>query len=108
MRSLSVPRESIPWYPTVNVDACTGDRACIDFCKNAVFRWDEEGNYPVVEHPYNCVLGCSTCSEICPAEAITFPTLQALRETMRKLRAEMDSTLTSRREVAAQAHDRRA
>jgi NAD-dependent dihydropyrimidine dehydrogenase PreA subunit len=83
-----VPREQVPWYPTIDVDACLGDRACVDFCKNEVYRWDEGAGRPVVEHPFNCVLGCSACADICPAEAITFPTREELRIAMRRLRAE--------------------
>jgi NAD-dependent dihydropyrimidine dehydrogenase PreA subunit len=85
---VAVPRELVPWYPTVNAELCTGDRACVDFCKNDVFRWDEEHAHPIVEHPYKCVLGCSACMELCPVEAISFPSMQELRETLRRLRAQ--------------------
>ena len=37
MADLKVPREKIPWFPTINYDACIHDRECIDFCKNDVF-----------------------------------------------------------------------
>ncbi|MBI4279954.1 MAG: ferredoxin family protein [Armatimonadetes bacterium] len=91
MRPSSIPREKIPWYPTIDPDACIGDQVCLDFCKNGVFEWDEEGNHPVAEHPYNCVVGCSACMELCPVQAITFPTRETLRQTMRTLRAEAAS-----------------
>ncbi len=89
MRPQTIPREKIPWYPTIDPEACIGDQECVNFCKNNVFRWDEEKNQPVVESPYNCVLGCNTCMEICPVQAITFPTVQELRDTMRRLRTEL-------------------
>ena len=41
----SVPREKIPWFPTIDVDACIGDQECVKFCKNDVFVWDE------LQHP---------------------------------------------------------
>lgn len=87
MKPPEIPRELIPWYPTVNTDACLGDQECINFCKNDVFRWDEDRNVPIVANPYNCVLGCNACMKTCAAEAITFMTIDELRETMRRLRA---------------------
>ncbi|MGQ9559721.1 MAG: 4Fe-4S dicluster domain-containing protein [Candidatus Oleimicrobiaceae bacterium] len=86
-----IPREKIPWFPTVDYDACTGDQECFNFCKNEVFRWDEGSNRPVVENPYNCVLGCSACANICPAGAITFPSLEDIRQLIRKLREEAEA-----------------
>lgn len=91
MRSGEIPRELIPWYPTVDAAACLGDQECLHFCKNDVLRWDEEHNVPIVANPYNCVLGCNACMKTCSAGAITFPTIDALRQTMRRLRAELSA-----------------
>ncbi len=85
----NVPREKIDWSPRINYDACLGDRVCYEFCKNDVFVWDEEKQQPIVEHPLSCVLGCDTCAQLCPTEAITFPTKEQLRDTVRRLRLEM-------------------
>lgn len=84
-----IPREKIPWYPAISTDLCIGDEECINFCKNDVFEWDEETMHPVVKNPLNCVVGCSACAQICPAEAISFPTMDELRATVKKLREEM-------------------
>lgn len=84
-----IPREKIPWYPTINTDLCIGDEECINFCKNDVFEWDEETMHPVVKNPLNCVVGCSACAQICTVEAISFPTMDELRATVKKLREEM-------------------
>jgi ferredoxin len=35
--------------------------------------------------PFNCVVGCDACSQICPAGAISFPSREELRRTMRAL-----------------------
>ncbi len=75
-----VPREQIPWHPTVDADNCAGCKTCFDFCKHEVYEWDEENGRPVVKRPANCVVGCSSCSAKCPAEAIAFPPLSILRE----------------------------
>ncbi len=85
----NIPREKITWFPTINFDACLGDRVCSDFCKNGVFSWDEANQRPIVENPLNCVVGCETCAQLCPTEAITFPDKDELRATLRRLREEM-------------------
>jgi len=88
MTPRTIPREKIPWYPTINFDACTGDQECLNFCKNDVFTWDAVESHPIVERPYNCAVGCDACSQVCPAQAITFPSPEDLRQTLRRLRAE--------------------
>lgn len=94
MKPSALPREQIPWFPTVDTDLCTGDQVCVEFCKNDVYRWDEEHEHPIVANPYKCVLGCNTCMELCPAAAISFPTPQELRETIRRLRTEQKAEPT--------------
>ena len=81
----SVPRDKIPWFPKIAFGACIGDQECVNFCKNDVFVWDELKNRPEVIRPLNCVVGCDACSQICPAEAINFPSREELRRTMRAL-----------------------
>ena len=73
-----IPRESIPWFPTFDYEKCTGCQECYNFCKHDVFRWDEEQNHPVLENPFNCVIGCSACANACEAEAISFPSREEL------------------------------
>lgn len=88
MANPKVPREKIPWFPTVNYDACIHDQECIDFCKNDVFRWNDALGVPEVVKPYNCVLGCDACQQICPSQAISFPSHDELRAVMRRLISE--------------------
>ena len=83
----NVPRELVHWNPTINYDACIGDRICIDFCQNEVFVWDEENNHPIVQNPLNCIIGCDSCGQQCPVEAITFPSKDELRSELKRLRA---------------------
>lgn len=68
-----IPREEIPWYPTIAPEKCIGCRACIECCKNDVFGVEESTGKTVVNNPYNCVVECRTCARLCPSEAITFP-----------------------------------
>ena len=86
-----LPRDRLYWQPTIDTDACIGDRQCVDFCKNGVFEWEEDNSRPLVQHPLNCVLGCTTCADICPVSAIRFPSVDELRAQMRKLRQEVET-----------------
>lgn len=99
---LKVPREKIPWFPTINYDACIHDRECIEFCKHDVFDWDEALGVPIVTRPYNCVVGCDACANLCPSQAISFPPLEEFKATLRKLMAEArrEAEQTSEREAA--------
>ena len=87
-----VPRGKIPWFPKIDLDACIGDKECINFCKNDVFVWDELKDRPEVIRPLNCVVGCDACSQICPAKAICFPSRDELRRTVRALVQEAHQT----------------
>lgn len=73
-----VPRMEIPWYPTVDMDACIGCELCFVTCGRDVYEIEtqEDGRHKkaVVENAYNCMVGCSTCSMVCPTQAISFPT----------------------------------
>lgn len=86
MSSKSVPRDKIPWYPTIDEEKCTGCRECFEFCKNEVFEWDDEKNCPKVVNPLNCVVGCSACMNLCSQDAISFPKIQDIRQIIRELR----------------------
>lgn len=68
-----IPREQIPWYPTIDADKCTGCQTCVDFCKNDVLAFDDSAGKSVVKNPYSCVVECSTCARLCPEGAIAFP-----------------------------------
>ncbi len=86
--NLDIPRERVSWFPTIDYDLCTGDRVCLDFCKSDVFRWNEAEARVEVVNLNNCVLGCTTCAQICAVEAISFPDKEELLRTIRRLRAE--------------------
>lgn len=75
-----VPREQIPWHPSIDEDACIGCRLCFEFCKHGTYSWCEHTGKPKVTSPESCVVGCSTCAAQCPTEAISFPPLSILRQ----------------------------
>lgn len=84
MKLSDIPREEIPWFPTVDADKCTGCQACYEFCSHQTYGWDTEKNISVVANPYNCVVGCHSCESVCPVAAISFPDLSVLKEVQEK------------------------
>jgi len=70
---MGIPRDKIPWAPTIIQDTCTGCGECRDVCPNGVYELDEtEGKMKVI-HPENCVVLCDKCAGFCPTESIHFP-----------------------------------
>ena len=86
---MGIPREKIDWYPTIDTEACTGCGECVEFCDHEVFSMED--SVSVVVNPYNCVVGCTSCGKICPADAISFPDQKDLVTQLKKLRAERDA-----------------
>jgi NAD-dependent dihydropyrimidine dehydrogenase PreA subunit len=82
---MSIPREVIPWYPTIDEGLCTNCGVCVDFCPHGVYTMDDVQT--IVAAPYSCVVGCSNCASLCTAAAIRFPDLEHFVATLRELRA---------------------
>lgn len=68
-----IPREEIPWFPTIDAEKCIGCRECVNFCRNNVLAFDEATSKTVVINRYNCVVECRTCARLCAVDAISFP-----------------------------------
>jgi NAD-dependent dihydropyrimidine dehydrogenase PreA subunit len=66
------PREQIPWYPTINEDLCNRCGACLKLCRSGVLAPMDNGKVQVVD-PFACVVGCSSCANLCKPGAIIFP-----------------------------------
>jgi NAD-dependent dihydropyrimidine dehydrogenase PreA subunit len=75
------PREKIDWFPTIDREKCVKCAICMN-CGRNVFAWTKNG--AEVVRPNHCVVGCSTCANLCLGEAITFPDLHNVREIYRK------------------------
>jgi formate hydrogenlyase subunit 6/NADH:ubiquinone oxidoreductase subunit I len=51
-------------------------------CGHKVYDWTEEG--PKVARPYDCVVGCASCANLCAGRAISFPDVENLRDLYRR------------------------
>jgi NAD-dependent dihydropyrimidine dehydrogenase PreA subunit len=78
-----VPREEVPWFPTIMEELCDGCKICLNFCSFGVYEYDEKTNKVKVSNPFNCEVGCSICAVKCKPKAISFPPLVVL-ESFRK------------------------
>jgi len=78
---IGFPREEIPWFPTVDAEKCVSCAMCMN-CGRSVYDWLD--GKPVVARPYECIVGCSTCANLCMGEAITFPPLAPVREIYKR------------------------
>ena len=86
-----IPRERIPWYPTIVVERCRYEACaheCVTACSQGVYALDKEGRV-LVAHPYACTVGDISCSVQCPFEAIQFPSQRELRQLLRSLRQQL-------------------
>jgi CDP-4-dehydro-6-deoxyglucose reductase len=98
-----VPREQIAWNPRILEDACIGCGTCVTGCSRLVYRFDFERKKPVVVDPLNCMVGCTTCANTCPANAIAFPALDTVLalEGRAEVRHAVEDDLLARRELLA-------
>ena len=97
-----VPRRDVPWFPTVDSEKCIGCQLCFVTCGRDVYEIGEAPDYESsVAHPYNCMVGCSTCAVVCPSDAISFPSREIVR------RAEHEhNVLTIVRQEAREKRDK--
>jgi NAD-dependent dihydropyrimidine dehydrogenase PreA subunit len=71
-RRLTLPRDKIEWYPSIDQKACKQCKICLNFCPKGVYS--EENDWSIaVTNPYECVMLCTGCEGRCPEGAISFP-----------------------------------
>jgi ferredoxin len=66
-----IPRDEIPWFPTVDEDACIGCSLCFVTCGRGVYAM--QSRVAKVVKGMSCMVGCGTCGAVCPTQAISFP-----------------------------------
>lgn len=94
-----IPREDIPWMPTVDAEACIGCQLCYVTCGRGVYEMHEQ--VAVAVAPMECAVGCATCGNVCPTSAISFPSL----DSVWKMERERQIFRTVKRE-ALRKHER--
>lgn len=77
------PRDKVEWFPTIDEKKCVSCGMCMNCGKN-VYDWVSDKRKPVVARPYECVVGCSTCGNLCMGDAITFPDVEPIKDLYRK------------------------
>ncbi|MBC7248703.1 MAG: 4Fe-4S dicluster domain-containing protein [Anaerolineae bacterium] len=68
-----IPREQIPWFPTLYEDLCDNCGKCVSFCPEKVFDFTTDDRRVYVASPLKCQVECTECARICPQKAISFP-----------------------------------
>jgi NAD-dependent dihydropyrimidine dehydrogenase PreA subunit len=83
-----IPRNKIPWYPTIDCDKCINCGKCVEYCTLGTFAFEEkEGKKRShVKNPNNCVVLCTGCDSICPAGAIKHQSIKKTKQAIRELR----------------------
>jgi len=75
------PREKVEWYPTIDESKCVSCGMCMN-CGKKVYEWVD--SKPKVVKPYDCVVGCTTCANLCLGNAISFQNIKTIRELYKK------------------------
>ncbi len=84
--SWGLPRELIPWGPTIDPARCRGSGECVRFCPNNVYEVDAPGGHARVARFHQCVVLCNNCVTVCPNGAISFPEQDVFLDVVSKLR----------------------
>ena len=85
---MGVPRNIIPWWPTIDYDKCTYCMDCDTFCPHKVFeKRENEEKQLIIANPYNCVVFCRACSKICTPDALNFPDKKEITSIIKDYRA---------------------
>ena len=83
---LGIPRQLMPWFPTIDADKCVGCKECMNFCHDIVYAFNAETHKVYVENPWHCQVYCQSCTHACNKDAITFPERRELKARIRELR----------------------
>ena len=74
-----------PWFPTIfldKCDCCNGTYKCVNFCPHKVLEIREDK--VAVVNPLGCIYACTSCANLCPKDAIIFPSRSTISRTIKK------------------------
>ena len=80
-----VSREKIKWNPVIDESKCIGCGLCVTTCRRGVYKFDYVSKKAKVVNPDNCLVGCQTCVNLCPAKAISFAEKDKTREKAQEI-----------------------
>jgi len=80
-----IERDKINWNPEIDKDKCIGCGLCVTTCGRGVYKFNFKKNKPEVINPNNCLVGCQTCANLCPAKAISFADEDKTREKAQEI-----------------------
>ena len=90
-----LPRDLIPWGPTIDPGHCHSSGECVRFCPNNVFEFDAPSGHARVARFHQCTVMCSNCVAVCPNGAISFPDQDSFLATVSELRKRARSDASS-------------
>ncbi|MHA1804130.1 MAG: 4Fe-4S dicluster domain-containing protein [Promethearchaeota archaeon] len=84
---MGVPRNKIPWWPTIDYEKCNFCLECAKFCPHDVYEeTDDEKRKLIIKNPYNCVVFCRACTKACSLDALSFPDKREITKLIKELR----------------------
>ncbi len=85
-----VPRNKISWHPIIDYQKCVSCGKCVDFCHSNAFGVKEEKGKKraIIRDIDACVVFCRGCEDICPAGAISHPSVEKTQESIDKFKVE--------------------
>ena len=80
-----INRDKIKWNPSIDEEKCIGCGLCVSTCGRGVYKFGYCRKKPLVVSPNNCLVGCQTCANLCPAKAIKFAENDKTREKAQEI-----------------------
>jgi len=80
-----INRNKINWGPIIDNKKCIGCGLCVTTCGRGVYKFDYNSKKSKVANPDNCLVGCQTCANLCPAKAISFAEEDKTREKAQEI-----------------------
>ncbi|MHA1648248.1 MAG: 4Fe-4S dicluster domain-containing protein [Promethearchaeota archaeon] len=94
-------RKLIEWHPIIDESKCVGCGMCYTTCGRKTFTFNFETHKSVVGHPYQCLIGCTSCSNWCIYDAISFPDNQIVKDFIKEYKLHKQAAKKIKEEMNA-------